>query len=124
MELIEEHTEWSEEGLIAPSEEVADEYDYYTKVSPMKNKVYKYETSIFTYVNGVYMHNEIYDFQPDDQLDIKYKFTPLGEADFKDYMSFLHDSYKFDSVNLDINYAGIWVNISTSDKQPFARDRR
>ncbi len=62
VELLEEHTEWSEEGLIAPSEEVADEYDYYTKVSPMKNKVFKYETSIFTYVNGVYMHNEIYDF--------------------------------------------------------------
>ena len=45
-------------------------------------------------------------------MHVKYKFNKLGEADFDDYMSFLHDSYKFDSVNLDINYAGIWVNLS------------
>ena len=55
VELVEEHSEWDEKNLIQPSPEVADEYDYYTKVEPLKNKVFKYETAIYTYVNGVYL---------------------------------------------------------------------
>jgi hypothetical protein len=33
----------------------------------------------------------------------------LGAASFQDYMSFLHDCYKFDEINLDVNYTGAWV---------------
>ena len=114
---MEEKTDWSEDNLITPTEDIQDEYDYYTKIKPLTNKVYKYETALYTFVNNVHLTNEIYDFQPDDQLSVKYKFYKRGLAEFNDYMSFLHDSYKFDSVNLDVNYAGIWINISTAEKQ-------
>ncbi len=78
----------------------------------MKNKIYKYEMSLFTFINGIYLNNEIYDFQDDDQLSVRYRFNKLGQADFDDYMNFLHEAYKFETLNYDINYAGIWVNIS------------
>jgi hypothetical protein len=44
-----------------------------------------------------------------DLIDVKYKFKRIGKANFADYMNFLHEAYKFDTVNLDLTYSGVWL---------------
>ncbi|CAK72001.1 unnamed protein product (macronuclear) [Paramecium tetraurelia] len=87
-------------------ENLKDEYDYYTK-HPLKNKVLKYEFLLKPEINGVeYCYPTI--FRKNDLISIKYKLRSLGQADFGDYMNFLHDCYKHEEINIEINYSGAW----------------
>ncbi|CAD8073787.1 unnamed protein product [Paramecium sonneborni] len=82
------------------------EYDYYTK-HPLKNKVLKYEFLLKPEFNGVeYTYPTI--FRKNDLISIQYKLRSLGQADFGDYMNFLHDCYKHEEINIEINYSGAW----------------
>lgn len=50
-------------------------------------------------------------FREGDLLNIEYNLIKLGEADFKDYMNFLHDCYKHEDINLELTYAGAWLKV-------------
>lgn len=50
-----------------------------------------------------------YTFMAGDQIEVKYKFKKIGKPFFIDYMNFLHEAYKFDTMNIDFSYAGTWV---------------
>lgn len=54
VELFEETTKWGSDGLLDVSDDIKDEYDYYTKHLKKINKVIKYEFSVYPYINGVY----------------------------------------------------------------------
>jgi hypothetical protein len=62
------------------SEEIKDEYDYYTKFKPLTNKVLKYECFIYTYINGTLQTGNNHQFNSDDQVEVTYKFKKLGNA--------------------------------------------
>lgn len=54
-------------------------------------------------------YNYPIEFRKGDVLGVKYKIRCLGEPDFGDYMNFLHDCYKHEEINIDINYSGGWI---------------
>ena len=69
----------------------------------------RYEFFVEIYINGVLQTSPNYTFGKGDQIEMKYSFHELGKPKFTDYMNFLHEAYKMDSVNVDLNYAGAWV---------------
>ena len=73
----------------------------------MKNKVLKYEFLLKPSINGIEYVNPV-SFRKTDLISIKYKLRCIGEADFGDYMNFLHDCYKHEEVNVEVNYSGAW----------------
>ncbi|KRX00122.1 hypothetical protein PPERSA_10621 [Pseudocohnilembus persalinus] len=109
VELFNEKTEWGSSGLIQQTNEIKDEYDYYTKYKKFENTVYKYEFHVYPYINGVLQRSNNFNLNEYDQIDVEYKFKKLGKAGFLDYMNFLHEAYKFETINLDLNYVGAWV---------------
>ncbi|CAD8160904.1 unnamed protein product [Paramecium pentaurelia] len=103
VEIIKDKTEFQK---VFKQENLKDEYDYYTK-HPLKNKVLKYEFLLKPEINGIeYCYPTI--FRKNDLISIKYKLRSLGQADFGDYMNFLHDCYKHEEINIEINYSGAW----------------
>lgn len=53
---------------------------------------------------------------PGDQIEVKYKFKKIGKPTFIDYMNFLHEAYKFETVNLDLSYIGAWLRWEEKNK--------
>ncbi|KAL4427251.1 hypothetical protein ABPG74_011487 [Tetrahymena malaccensis] len=110
VELFPEQTKWDEKkNLLKPTDDVKDEFDYYTKYKKLTNKVLKYEYQIFPFINGVLAKSNNYSLMPGDQIEVKYKFKKIGKPAFLDYMNFLHEAYKFETMNLDLSYIGAWV---------------
>ena len=108
VELVKKSFEWGSEELIEVNEEIQDEYDYYTKYKKFDSKVLKYSLTIFPYINGVIQSSNQFILNKDDQIEIKYIFERCGIIGFDEYMSFLHEAYKMDSINTDLTYSGIW----------------
>jgi len=61
------------------------------------------------FINGVEGKSSHFSLMPGDQIEVKYKFKNLGKPNFIDYMNFLHEAYKFDTMNLDLSYSGAWL---------------
>jgi hypothetical protein len=74
--------------------------------------VLKFEVYMRITVNGVEQISGGRPFREGDILNVHYSFVPLGEADFKDYMNFLHDCYKHEDINLDLTYSGAWLKVA------------
>ena len=110
VELMNENVEWGKEKMIEQTSNIKDEMDYYTKYLKFKNKLYKYEFFIYPFINGVQQKMNNFNFKNHHQIEVKYKFTNCGTPSFIDYMNFLHDAYKMETLNLDLSYAGIWMN--------------
>jgi len=108
-ELFEENVPWDESKLINQTAEIKDEYDYYTKGNQMKNKVLKFEFNIYPYINGVYQRSNNFTLSQYDQIEVYYKMAFVGKANFLDYMNFLHEAYKLETLNLDMSYVGAWI---------------
>ena len=108
-ELYDEATKWSNHKLVEQTEEVKDEFDYFTKISKFSNRVYKFEFHIYVYVNGILQKYPGHEITKGDQIEIKYRFEKCGKAVFHDYMNFLHEAYKMDSINIDASYVGAWM---------------
>jgi hypothetical protein len=112
VELFEQQTKWEEKGnLLKPTPEIKDEYDYYTKYAKQsqQNKIFKFEYHIMPFINGIQLKSSNFSLMPGDQIEVKYKFKNLGKPNFIDYMNFLHEAYKFDTLNLDLSYSGAWL---------------
>lgn len=60
------------------------------------------------YINGVLTQSNVI-FRNGDDIEVFYSFKCLGEPEFGDYMNFLHDCYKHEETNMEINYAGAWI---------------
>ena len=90
-----------------PSADLKDEYDYYTKVTPLTNKVFKYEFKFMTVLNGTKVMENLR-IGPDDYLEVYYYLDQVKPANFVDYMDFLHDAYQFSNSICMISYSGIW----------------
>ena len=88
-------------------EYMKDPIDYYIshKIQP---QVYKYVVGIYPVLNGQFIDHSPILFEPGDTLDIKHSIQKFGKIEFNDYMRFLHEAYKCDSINLDNEYAGTW----------------
>jgi len=109
VELFEDSFSWSKHSLIQASEEIKDEFDYFTKHTSFKNKVLKFEFHMQVYINGILQKGTGHELTKGDQIEIKYRFEDKGKAQFHDYMNFLHEAYKFDALNLDLSYIGAWI---------------
>lgn len=109
VELLDEKTEWGKEKLVRINSEIKDEIDYYQKFMKLKNRIYKYDFFVYPYINGVQQKLNNFIFQNHHQIEVKYKFVNRGVPSFIDYMNFLHDAYKMDTLNLDLSYSGIWM---------------
>ncbi|EGR34709.1 mitochondrial mRNA processing protein, putative [Ichthyophthirius multifiliis] len=109
IELFDKQTPWSDKKSMQKTKDICDEFDYFTKVEKFENTVYKYEYQIFPFINGIQAKSNNYFLQMGDLIDVKYKFKKIGKASFNDYMNFLHDAYKFDTINLDLSYSGVWL---------------
>jgi hypothetical protein len=108
-ELFEESVAWGKQELREQTKEIRDEFDYYSKLVKNKNKVLKFEFQIFPFINGTLQRSSLFNFSHGDQIEIKYKYYKMGQPQFIDYMNFLHEAYKFETINLDLSYAGAWV---------------
>jgi hypothetical protein len=108
-ELSNEGFDWGKEKLVQQSPQIKDEMDYYTKFNKFNNKVFKYELFVYPFINGVQQKMSNFQFQKHDQIEVKYKFLSCGSPSFFDYMNFLHDAYKMETINLDLSYSGIWA---------------
>ena len=84
------------------SDDMKDEMDYYNKYMKNKNKIYKYDFFVYPFINGVQQKMNNFIFQKNHQIEVKYKFVNCGTPSFVDYMNFLHDAYKLETLNLDI----------------------
>ena len=60
-------------------------------------------------VNGTDQVGTSIPFRKGDSLNVSYLLRSLGNAVYSDYMNFLHDCYKFEEINLELNYAGAWI---------------
>lgn len=105
--------------LVDMNDEVSNEFEYYDKIWNFgRRKVLKYEYHVFVYINGILQQNSNFDLSESDQIEVFYKFVECGksisyssgEAEHADYMSFLHEAYKLDSMGLDMSYIGTWLN--------------
>jgi hypothetical protein len=59
-------------------------------------------------LNGQFIDHSPILFEPGDTLDVKHTIQRYGRIEFNEYMKFLHEAYKCDSINLDNEYAGTW----------------
>lgn len=94
---------------VTKSEEVRDEIDYYTKTKKLVNKVFKYEAFVYQFVNGALQKNGNFEFHEGDVMEVRYSMNSCGKPSFNDYMNFLHEAYKAESLNIDLTYSGIWM---------------
>jgi len=108
-ELYDESFTWGSQKLIAQTEDIKDEFDYFTKVAKFNHRVYKFEFYIYVYINGVLQKFPGHEISKGDQVEIKYRFEKCGQAGFQDYMNFLHEAYKMDAINIDLSYVGAWM---------------
>jgi hypothetical protein len=88
-------------------EYMKDPIDYYVS-HKIKPQVYKYCVSVSTLLNGVFMDTAPVLFEAGDSLQVKYHIQKYGRIDFSEYMKFLHEAYKCDSLNIDNLYSGTW----------------
>merc|ERR1712137_137628 len=95
-ELFDSNVEWGKEYLVDQTPEMRDEFDYYNKFKKEKTKVYKFETVLYPFINGVHQRSSNFDIHTNDQIEVKYKFKYCGRANFVDYMNFLHEAYKLE----------------------------
>jgi hypothetical protein len=70
VEEIQDKEAWGKRELIAATDEIKDEYDYFTKYKPLKNRVVKYEFYMYPIVNGVQQKNNNFQFNPHDQIEV------------------------------------------------------
>lgn len=85
-------------------------------VKELKNPVFKYEFSFYTFLNGILMrHPEIY-FTPDDNIRMKWKITKHGRVQKEDYIFFLREAYKEDFIFGSNKYGGSWSDIESLKK--------
>jgi len=77
-----------------------DPVDYYL-MHNIQPKVYRYDVGIYPILNGVSIDGSPILFEKGDHLDIKYNISRHGVCTFSNYMKFLSEAYKSDSVNLD-----------------------
>lgn len=110
VELMNDKVEWGKEKMVVQSNDIKDEMDYYSKFSKFSNKVYKYDFFVYPYINGVQQKMNNFHFQKNHQIEVKYKLVNCGQPSFVDYMNFLHEAYKMETLNLDLSYAGVWSN--------------
>ena len=88
-------------------EYMRDPIDYYVshKIQP---QVYKYVVGVYPVLNGQFVDHSPILFEPGDHLEVKHTIQRYGRIEFNEYMKFLHEAYKCDSINLDNEYAGTW----------------
>jgi len=88
-------------------EYMKDPIDYYIthKINP---QVYRYNVGVYPVLNGVFVDYSPILFEAGDTLDIKYTIQRSGRVSFTDYMKFLHEAYKCDTLNIDNEYTGTW----------------
>ena len=69
----------------------------------------KYVVGLYPIINGVGLDYSPILFEPGDTYDVRYDITRYGQVDFNEYMTFLHEAYKSDSLNIHNTYAGTWT---------------
>lgn len=85
--------------------------DYFqTHVKELKNPVFKYDFSFYTFLNGVLVrHPEVY-CSPSDNLKMKWRVRKLGRIQREEYISFLREAYKEDFIFGSQKYFGTWYD--------------
>ena len=63
---------------------------------------------LYPLLNGIFIDHSPILFEIGDNLDIKYTMHRVGKVDFNEYMMFLHEAYKSQSMNLENEYSGSW----------------
>lgn len=63
---------------------------------------------LYPVLNGVFIDFAPILFEPGDHLDIRYSISRAGKVEFNQYMTFLHEAYKSERLNVENEYAGTW----------------
>lgn len=84
-----------------------DPIDFYISHG-IKPQVYKYHISLLPILNGRYIDFSPILFEPGDSLDVKLIMQRHGTVDFNEYMRFLHEAYKSETINVENEYSGTW----------------
>lgn len=107
-ELMKEDDTGGKETLIDQTDSIKDEMDYYTKYKKLTNKIFKFDCFVYPFINGVQQKLYNFSFEKGDQLEVRFKLVNCGRPSFADYMNFLHEAYKIESLNIDLSYTGVW----------------
>jgi len=70
--------------------------------------VFKYHVGIYPIHNGIPIDYSPILFEEGDDLDVKMAIQKVGLVGLNEYMQFLHEAYKVQTVNIDNEYAGTW----------------
>jgi hypothetical protein len=104
LEQFDQMTEWKDS--YEQTEGIEDEYDYY-EVHARGKSAYVFTVNLFPYLNGVLQREPVF-FEAGDSLSLKYLVSYRGVMPFADYMNFLHNAYKLDSILYNKEYSGNW----------------
>ena len=87
-------------------EGVEDEHDFYRIFEPGKT-AYAMRLRLFPMLNGILQREPLF-YEPGDKLDILYSIEKKGFMSFEEYMYFLHNAYKFETMTAFKEYIGSW----------------
>jgi Mitochondrial protein Pet127 len=85
---------------------IEDEVDYYKAFFPNKT-AYALSRRIFPYINGILQKEPLF-LEKGDKLTFKIVKYNKGVMEFQDYMYFLHNAYKFESMTYHKDFIGTW----------------
>lgn len=88
--------------------------DYFEKyVKELKNPVFKYDFSFYTFLNGILVrHPEVY-YSPSDNIKMKWKVKKFGRIQRDEYINFLREAYKEDFIFGSHKYYGTWMDVQS-----------
>ena len=108
VEEFDTRTDWKESDKAV--EGIEDEHDYYTIFSPGK-KAYALRLHLFPFLNGIYQREPIF-YEPGDKFEVLYNLEMKGVINFEEYMYFLHNAFKLDSMTFFKEYTGSWKRLN------------
>jgi methyltransferase-like protein len=88
--------------------EVNNILDYYDKVLKLPFKVRKFVFEIRNSLNEILLEYRDFPLKENDTLQFEYLFHDLGYISKEEYMDFLHNAYKEDSLLLESENSGNW----------------
>lgn len=104
LEQYDQTTAWKDSYDLV--EGIEDEYDFY-EVHARGKTAYVFTINLFPYINGMLQREPLF-FESGDTLSLKYLVGYRGVMPYVEYMSFLHNAYKMDSILFNKEYAGNW----------------
>jgi hypothetical protein len=77
-------------------------------IKELKNPVFKYDFSFYTFLNGILVrYPEVY-YKPSDNIKMQWRVRKMGRIQKEEYIQFLREAYKEDFIFGASRYFGSW----------------